>query len=220
MLVVVTLAGCGGGGQGASRDASRAAPDTYVVKAGDTLFGIASRFALDYHDVARWNRLGDGSRIYPGQRLRLTPPQGLSGAPPPRGDQDGEPALAPAVTAWQWPTDGLVVAGFGQSQNTASGVLIGGRPGQAIVAAADGDIVYAGSGLAGYGQLVIIKHNAAWLSAYGHNEQLLVREGDRVRAGQPIARMGAGAGREAVLHFEIRRNGEAVNPLPFFPGQP
>jgi lipoprotein NlpD len=111
-----------------------------------------------------------------------------------------------------------VVLGFGQSPRTASGVLIAGRFGQPVLAAAAGDVVYSGSGLTGYGQLVIIRHNAAWLSAYGHNEELLVAEGVRVRSGQQIARMGAGAGYGAALHFEIRRNGNPVDPLGYLPG--
>lgn len=174
-----------------------------MVREGDTLFGIARRFGLDHRDIARWNRLGDGTLIYPGQRLQLRP----GAAPAPVG------RVATAPPAWQWPTRGRLVEGFGASPRTASGVLIAGRPGQDIVAAAGGEVVYAGSGLVGYGQLVIIRHDAAWLTAYGHNRELLVGEGDRVGAGQRIATMGEGAGREAVLHFEIRRDGAPVDPL-------
>ena len=208
--VVVLLPGCGSLESGSDVQLDRVPPEVYVVRAGDTLFSIAARFHLDYREVARWNRLGDGSLIYPGQRLQLRVPAGAkeAGAASP-GD---EPKVA-APARWLWPTEGEVVLGFRQSPRTASGVLIGGKTGQAVVATADGEVVYSGSGLPGYGQLVIIRHNAMWLSAYGHNEQLLVREGDRVRAGDQIARMGGGAGYPGALHFEIRRNGEPVNPL-------
>jgi lipoprotein NlpD len=110
-----------------------------------------------------------------------------------------------------------VVADYGATARTASGILIGGELGESVVAAADGEVVYSGSGLAGYGQLVIIRHNAAWLSAYGHNQQLLVREGQRVRAGEQIGRMGEAPGRQPALHFEIRRDGRPVNPLDYLP---
>jgi lipoprotein NlpD len=190
------------------------APEIYVVGAGDTLFAIAERFHLDYRDVARWNRLGDGSLIYPGQRLRLHSP----GADAPGTTQSG-PSIAPP-RQWQWPAAGTVVLGFGQSPKAAAGIVIAGRAGQPVMAAADGDVVYAGNGLAAYGQLVIVRHNAAWLSAYGHNAELLVQEGEHVQAGQPIGRMGPGAGLPAALHFEIRRDGAPVDPLKLLPDHP
>ena len=85
------------------------------------------------------------------------------------------------------------------------------------MSAAAGEVVYAGSGLAGYGELIIVRHDAYWLTAYGYNDRLLVGEGERVQAGQPIAHMGAGAGLTAALHFEIRRDGEPLDPLPLLP---
>lgn len=185
----------------------------HVVKAGETLYGIARRYGLDHRDLARWNRLGDGSLIYPGQRLRLS---GAGG--PAIGNAATAPVIAPLpAAAWRWPVSGAVLAGFRQSPRTASGILIGGRMGEPVVAAADGDVVYSGSGLVGYGQLVIVRHNESWLSAYGHNERLLVSEGQRVRAGEPIARMGEGPGQQPALHFEIRREGEPVDPLDHLP---
>jgi lipoprotein NlpD len=207
----VALAGCAAPEPG-RREVP--APPVYVVRAGDTLFAIARRFGLDHRDIARWNGLGDGSLIYPGQRLRLS--SGRAGSPP----AVEQPDPAPPVAGWSWPTTGTLVAAFGVSPRAATGILIAGSPGQPINAAAAGVVVYAGSGLAGYGQLVIVKHNAAWLSAYGHNQALTVREGESVRAGQQIATMGSGAGHDAVLHFEIRRNGAAIDPLPLLPARP
>lgn len=211
LSAMVLVAGCGGAGMREDVGAERAGAGFHVVRPGETLYAIATRYGLDYRDLARWNRLGDGSLIYPGQRLRLS---AVAAAP---RSMETPAESAPAVARWQWPTAGAVIAGYRQSARTASGVLIGGSAGQPVVAAADGEVVYSGSGLTGYGQLVIVRHNAAWLSAYGHNQQLLVAEGERVRAGAQIARMGEGPGRQAALHFEIRRNGEPVNPLDYLP---
>jgi lipoprotein NlpD len=115
--------------------------------------------------------------------------------------------------------DGTVLEAFGASPKTQSGMQIAGRRGQPVRAASGGQVVYAGSGLQTYGQLVIIKHNATYLSAYGYNEALLVSEGQQVTGGQQIARLGEGPGRKPMLHFEIRRNGQPVNPLAFLPSR-
>jgi lipoprotein NlpD len=106
---------------------------------------------------------------------------------------------------------------YGESPKTESGIRIAGQDGQNVFAVAAGEIVYAGSGLASYGQLLIIKHNQTWLSAYGFNSRLLVAEGQKVSAGQNIALMGRDAAGKAVLHFEIRRNGQPVDPLKYLP---
>jgi lipoprotein NlpD len=131
--------------------------------------------------------------------------------PPPK------PSAAPTATAlrWSWPTEGKVVARFGADGTIGSGVGIGGREGQAVRAAAAGRVVYAGGGLIGYGQLVIIKHDETFLSAYGYNSELLVTQGQDVARGATIARMGNGPNRQPRLHFEIRRNGVPVDPLLF-----
>ena len=118
---------------------------------------------------------------------------------------------------WRWPASGKTrptVAATG-----AQGVDILGKRGQAVVAAADGQVVYSGSGLRGYGQLIIIKHNDSFLSAYAHNDKLLVSEGSKVKAGQQIAQMGDSEADEVMLHFEIRKGGKAVEPLQFLPSR-
>jgi lipoprotein NlpD len=120
---------------------------------------------------------------------------------------------------WAWPADGSVVTRFGSHEGIATGVGIGGHAGDAVRAAAAGRVVYAGSGLVGYGQLVIIKHNETYLTAYGYNSELLVMQGQDVARGQRIASMGLGPERQPRLHFEIRRNGVPVDPLQFFPGR-
>jgi lipoprotein NlpD len=127
------------------------------------------------------------------------------------------PAPAPAAAAprWSWPTEGQVVTRFGADGTIGSGIGIGGREGQPVRAAAAGKVVYAGGGLIGYGQLVIIKHDETFLSAYGYNSELLVTQGQEVARGATIALMGNGPNRQPRLHFEIRRNGVPVDPLLF-----
>lgn len=120
---------------------------------------------------------------------------------------------------WQWPTTGVVLEGYDPAA-TRRGIAIGGREGQSVVAAAKGEIVYSGTGLIGYGELIIVKHSETMLSAYGHNRRRLVEEGDRVGAGQTIAEMGRNERDEVVLHFEIRRDGQPVDPLGFLPEAP
>lgn len=212
------MAGCGSAPERPA--AGAAASAFYTVRPGDTLYSIAARHGVDYRQLAQWNDLGDGSLIYPGQRLRLRPAGRAPGGAVPGGGTPVSPARGAAdlpVRAWRWPAEGPVVEGFGASAKTASGIHIGGDRGQAVMAAAGGEVVYSGSGLPGYGQLVIVRHNASYLSAYGYNDTLLVREGETVTAGQQIARMGEGPGRRPVLHFEIRRGGEPVNPLAYLP---
>lgn len=133
------------------------------------------------------------------------------------------PAAAPASgsrtvagVVWRWPTAGEVARPFDASA-ARRGLGLRGQAGQAVVAAADGEVVYSGTALIGYGELIIIKHSGTMLSAYGHNRRRLVEEGVQVRAGQTIAEMGLDETDEAILHFEIRRNGDPVNPLDFLP---
>lgn len=119
------------------------------------------------------------------------------------------------VKQWRWPAKGRVTKPYGRSGN--KGVDIAGRKGQPIKAAAEGRVVYSGGGLIGYGKLIILKHNKRYLSAYAHNNKLLVREGDRVRVGQRIAEMGSTGTERVMLHFEIRRDGKPVNPTLYLP---
>lgn len=121
---------------------------------------------------------------------------------------------------WDWPTNGRVVQTFSAGDDNRKGIWIQGRMGQPVTAAEAGRVVYAGSGLVGYGNLIIIKHDRSYLSAYGYNSKLLVREGDSVGKGDVVAHMGApNIGGQPVLHFEIRRQGKPLNPLPLLPGK-
>jgi len=218
----------------------------YRVRRGDTLVSIAWRANLDWRELARWNRLVAPYTILPGQRLRLRPlperPQ-VSARKPPRSASRSNASSAPRPArsapkpstrthvapqkppappprgklAWRWPTKGSVTVGFAASDPARKGIKIAGVLGQPITAAERGSVVYSGSGLIGYGQLIIVKHNDKYLSAYGNNRKILVKEGDQVTKGQKIAEMGRANGGLSVLHFEIRREGEPVDPLSLLP---
>ncbi|MFU0447635.1 murein hydrolase activator NlpD [Pseudocitrobacter faecalis] len=121
------------------------------------------------------------------------------------------------ISSWRWPTDGKIIEGFGGSEGGNKGIDIAGSKGQAITATADGRVVYAGNALRGYGNLIIIKHNDDYLSAYAHNDTMLVREQQEVKAGQKIATMGSTGTSSTRLHFEIRYKGKSVNPLQYLP---
>ena len=123
----------------------------------------------------------------------------------------------PAPTGWGWPSNGILIGKFSSNGSLNKGIDIAGDLGQPVLAASDGTIVYAGSGLRGYGELVIIKHSDTYVSAYGHNRRLLVREGQQVKVGQAIAEMGSTGTDRVKLHFEIRRQGKPVDPLQFLP---
>ena len=121
------------------------------------------------------------------------------------------------ISTWRWPTEGKVIETFGASEGGNKGIDIAGSKGQAIIATADGRVVYAGNALRGYGNLIIIKHNDDYLSAYAHNDTMLVREQQEVKAGQKIATMGSTGTSSTRLHFEIRYKGKSVNPLRYLP---
>ncbi|EKY3230485.1 murein hydrolase activator NlpD [Cronobacter malonaticus] len=121
------------------------------------------------------------------------------------------------VATWRWPTEGNVIENFSAAEGGNKGIDIAGSKGQAIIATADGRVVYAGNALRGYGNLIIIKHNDDYLSAYAHNDTMLVREQQEVKAGQKIATMGSSGTSSTRLHFEIRYKGKSVNPLRYLP---
>ena len=191
---------------------------THVVQSGETLYTIAWRYRLDYQHLARINGLEDPDLIYVGQRLNLRGAPAAQPAPAssPPSRSPPAPSMLPAPS-WSWPVSGEVVSRFGANSGLGNGIGIAGRVGDSVRAAAPGRVVYAGSGLIGYGQLLIIKHNDTYLSAYGHNSRLIVAQGDEVASGQPIAEMGNGPAQRPQLHFEIRRNGVPEDPLRHLP---
>jgi lipoprotein NlpD len=217
--------------------------DEYRVQRGDTLFGIAWQSGVDYRLLAAWNGIRPPYRIYPGQTLRLSPPAAARTPPPspqpiakakprpatpPSGQRPAASSPAKATTStptppgprhlvWGWPAQGEITARFKSNDPLRKGIKITGRSGDPIRSAEAGRVVYSGSGLIGYGRLIIVKHNDNYLSAYGHNKEILVREGDQVTKGQKIAAMGTANTGEPLLHFEIRRDGKPVDPLRLLP---
>jgi lipoprotein NlpD len=189
--------------------------DVYVVRAQDTVYSIAWRYGLDFRDLARWNHIGPDFRITVGQTLMLAP----AAAAPPLEKPKSAPSTAvpkprPAsALSWAWPTDRMSAP----QPVSGGGILLPGREGQDIRAASSGRVVYNGSGIRGYGNLIIIKHGENLLSAYAHTRESLVHDGQEVTLGQVIAHMGEGAPQKPVLYFEIRRNGKPVDPLAFLP---
>ena len=194
------------------------ATGAHTVERGDTLYQIAWQYGLDFRDLARWNSIGPPYVIYPGQRLVLSS-TGTSGREPVDAGVGGGASSAPlsGPVAWRWPLSGEVIRAYDGNSAGKRGISIAAEPGTAVVAAASGAVVYSGDGLRGYGNLLIIKHNERFLTAYGYNRELLVAEGERVSGGQAIARVGSSDRRAGELHFEIRQQGDPVNPLDYLP---
>ncbi|HYM34338.1 MAG TPA: peptidoglycan DD-metalloendopeptidase family protein [Steroidobacteraceae bacterium] len=190
--------------------------ETYVVKKGDTLYSIAWRHSVDYHDLARWNGIGHDYAIHPGQVLRFSSTTKVSAPAVAVTKRSAIPIEAGQVVKWFWPVQSGSVT-LTTQPNGGQGLMIGGSSGQEIHAAAAGRVVYTGSGLLGYGQLVIVKHNDTYLSAYGHTKSVLVHEQDSVQTGQIIATMGEGPSGAPMLYFEIRVNGKPTDPRQLLP---
>jgi lipoprotein NlpD len=216
----------------------------YRVKRGDTLASIALEHGLDWREMAQWNQISDPNLIDVGQLLRVRDPklrlatkrpgqssvtQATQPTTPPAANKPADaaasapsstmPATAasPAATGWRWPSNGQVVSQF--SEGGRKGIAIAGAPGEAVYAAEAGKVVYAGNGLRGYGNLVIVKHDGDLLSAYAHNRSILVKEGQLVKRGQQIAELGMTDADKPMLHFEIRKAGKPVDPLGYLPNR-
>lgn len=246
LLATLALIGCSssvvreparGGSRGGGRPAASAPRPsvakpgaTVVVQRGEGLYRIATNNGIQMADLAAWNGLSPPYNLYPGQRLKLYPPG--RGASASSGSASGgasasrpsAPAPAPAAPIdsgirWRWPADGPLLGRYVANEPTKQGIDIGGAPGTPVRAAADGVVVYSGTGLVGYGELIIVKHNEQWLSAYGHNRKRLVNEGQLVKAGQQIAEMGRSGAARDQLHFEVRYNAKPVDPLLYLPAR-
>ncbi|TFH73096.1 LysM peptidoglycan-binding domain-containing protein [Gammaproteobacteria bacterium LSUCC0112] len=215
----------------------------HVVGQGDTLYSIAFAHNMDVRSLALANNLVTPYTIYPGQRLSLSAtgvtasaiddvpqiPAAPAGESAPDTGRRPQAAMDARRTGsvntrqvdgvtWQWPADGRLLSTFLETSGNR-GIDVAGISGQAVYAAADGDVVYAGSGIQGAGNLVIVRHNDRYLSAYMHNSTMLVREGDQVRAGDKIAEMGAGPNGRDMLHFEVRVDGKPVDPVRYLPNR-
>lgn len=219
---------------------------THRVQRGETLYQIAFRYGWDWKELARANNMREPYTIYPGQEISLRPPGRGQSRPPtvssPRppavvvatptpsrtptttarpAPAPAKPAAAPRLPAkvggWSWPAKGALISRFQSNGSLNKGIDIAGEQGQPVRAAANGAVVYAGRGLLGYGDMIIVKHDENYLSAYAHNSRLLVKEGDQVKSGQTIAEMGSTGTDRVKLHFEIRRKGQPVDPLSYLP---
>jgi lipoprotein NlpD len=210
-------------------------PGYYSVRSGDNLTKIALEHGQAWRDIAKWNGLDNPNVIEVDQVLRVVPPSmdaGNRAAAKPVTAASASmpvpanaPAAAPATAAtnddnlvFAWPHPGQVLSGFDETKN--KGLDFAGKAGDPVLAAADGKVVYAGSGLRGYGNLVILKHNNTYLTAYAHNQTLLVKEDQTVQKGQRIAEMGSSDADRVKLHFEIRKQGKPVDPAKLLPARP
>lgn len=202
----------------------------YVVKRGDTLYSIGFRSGHGYLRLAKWNKIsppytlniGQKIRLYKAkQQIRIVARKKKNGIKTKKKEvKKKKPAISSnnkklLKLSWQWPIKGKILKNYSQTGN--KGIDIFGKIGRKVKAAASGKVVYSGSGLKGYGKLMIIKHNYLFLSAYANNSRLLVNEGDSVKKGQVIAEVGRVGVNQASLHFEIRKNGNPVNPFKYLP---
>ena len=213
------------GGGGISTETTP--PGYYRVKRGDTLARIALDNGQSPRDVAKWNNMANPNQIEIGDLILVRPPAGSMPAPKadaskmdtakveasntPQPEASKEMVAEPGIRLSS-PAKGKVTDDFSEK---TKGIDIAGKLGDPITAAADGKVVYAGNSLRGYGNLVIIKHDTTYLTAYAHNRTLLVKEGDTVKKGQKIAEMGDTDTNSVKLHFELRVNGKPVNPMPY-----
>lgn len=237
-VVLALLAGCASRTTQApvtdlsgSSSSAPAISGSYVVKPGDTLYKIAQAHNVDVASLVRLNNITDPSQLRVGQTLRLS---GAASAPsgsapatastpavvasPVVPSEPARPARASdaSIISWGWPASGKIIQGF--NANT-KGIDIAGAVGDPVLAAASGKVMYAGNGVRGLGNLILLGHDSGFITAYAHNQQLLVKTGDDVKKGSRIALLGQTDTTSPRLHFEIRRKGTPVNPLSYLPAR-
>ncbi|MFK3707573.1 lipoprotein YgeR [Raoultella sp. BIGb0138] len=204
----------------------------YTVKRGDTLYRISRATGTSVKDLARLNNISPPYTIEVGQRLKLNPAAGAGStksAKKTSGTRTAAakpPAALPPVSwppvgqrCWRWPTSGKVVLPYSSNDGGNKGIDIAGTRGQAVYAAGAGKVVYVGNQLRGYGNLIMIKHNEDYITAYAHNDKLMVNNGQSVKIGQQIATMGSSDADSVRLHFQIRYRATAIDPLRYLPPQ-
>ncbi|WP_454675883.1 peptidoglycan DD-metalloendopeptidase family protein [Achromobacter pestifer] len=221
VLLLALLSACG---------TTKVQPGYYRVQSGDTLTQIARKQGTSVSNLVRWNSLSNSNAIEVGQMLRVQAPGGQASASSSSGKSRAKPAAStpraststakrrtapPGAISLVWPAQGKVTRGYDGSGS--NGIVISNSSGTPVVAAAGGTVAYSGSGLRGYGHLVIVKHNASFLSIYAHNSKLLVKEGQSVKQGQKIAEMGNSDSKQVGLYFELRYDGQAVDPAGTLP---
>ncbi len=210
----------------------------HIIKSGDTLYSIAFSNGLNVNTLAAWNSVTDTGKLAIGQRIRLTKPREFAAnkeivinkknlsknntdqnsvshtvITPKRTSQE---SFSHRDTKWSWPTKGKVTKLFAPNLGQ-QGIDLRGKFGQMIITADEGEVVYVGNGLKGYGNLIIIKHSQQFLSAYAHNRKIFVKEGQNIKAQTKIATMGTDKNKVSTLHFQIRKNGKPVDPLKYLP---
>lgn len=219
-------------GGGAASGMSNAAGGTYVVRPGDTLYKIAQAHGVSVSELVRMNSITDPSQLRVGQVLNMGGSGGSTGsgasvattAPvstPAKPAAATEPAAVAkasdaALISWGWPATGKVIQGF--NANT-KGIDIEGKEGDPVVAAAEGKVMYAGNGVRGLGNLILLGHSNGFITAYAHNQSLAVKTGQQVKKGERIASIGQTDTTSPRLHFEIRRRGTPVNPMSYLPAR-
>lgn len=243
VVSLAVLAGCASRGTQApvsdmsSTDASAQGGGVYVVKPGDTLYKISQMHNVDVNTLISLNNISDPSQLRVGQTLRLGAGGAVAGAPAapastspstssatpsaPAPAPKAEPTTAArasdaSLVSWGWPASGKIIQGF--TTNT-KGIDIEGKVGDPVVAAASGKVMYAGNGVRGLGNLILLGHSNGFISAYAHNNKLLVKTGQQVSKGAKIAEVGQTDTTSPRLHFEIRRSGTPVNPLSYLPAR-
>ncbi|MER1967276.1 peptidoglycan DD-metalloendopeptidase family protein [Castellaniella sp. GW247-6E4] len=244
LFATALLAGCASrterapvADQSSTAAASQQASGTYVVKPGDTLYKIAQAHGMEVARLSQLNNITNPSQLAIGQVLRLDggtpmPPAGASQGSvatpipvtpveaPPAGEAATAGTAARASDAslisWAWPATGKIIQGF---NSTTKGIDIEGAIGAPVQAAAEGKVMYAGNGVRGLGNLILLGHSNGFITAYAHNQSLLVKTGEVVKKGAKIATVGQSDTSSPRLHFEIRRRGTPVNPLSYLPAR-
>ncbi len=218
-----------------NKSPGRNIPPAYEVKQGESIYEIAFAFGVDFKDIAKFSNLKKPYKLKPGQTVYLRKREARVVTPDdeqprlavarelPAKKNLPQAAAAPLVALpsvafsespaqWNWPAEGKLIGKYSLGQGN-KGIQIAGVEGSPVKATAAGEVVYAGRGLRGYGNLVILKHSPEFLSAYAHNRELLVEEGEAVRTNQQIATMGSSGAQSTMLHFELRKNGQPVDPM-------
>lgn len=243
LIVFCVLCSCSSGRNASVYDHSGSiqySGRVHLVARGETLFSIAWKYNIECNKLADFNGIKPPYTIYPHQEIRLDIPKNNTNVRRSTAAENNVNTDKKALDKrskyntknidwasktvefdgslkWQWPVKGKIVALLKGELELNKGIDLVGKLGEPVLAAASGQVVYAGGGLSSYGKMLIIKHNETFLSAYAHNSELLVKEGDFVKGGQRIADMGSSGTDRVKLHFEIRCEGSPVDPLKYLP---
>lgn len=226
LVIGLVLSGCAGN---SSNSEGSYSGSVYTVKRGDTLSRISRMTGTSVRDLARMNGISPPYTIEVGQKLKVSGASKSSGSKKSSSTQTAKVIPSSAVPksswppvgqrCWRWPASGKVIMTYSTAEGGNKGIDIAGTRGQPIYAAGAGKVVYVGNQLRGYGNLVMIKHNEDYITAYAHNDKLMVNNGQSVKIGQQIATMGSSDADSVSLHFQIRYRATAIDPLRYLPPQ-